>query len=170
MLPTPPLQSSPPFSADERHMLTSFLDRQRELLLRKVGGLPPEGLTQAPVPPSTISLLALLKHAAAAERYWFRITFAGEDIDPPWTNDDPDADWRIESGDTPVSLHAAYLDEVDHARKIVAEASLDDVAANPSRGRPVTLRWILVHMIEEVARHVGHADLIRERLDGTTGD
>lgn len=170
MLPEPPLPSLPPASADERQMLTAYLDRQRALLLRKVAGLSSEQLLQTPVTPSTISLLALLKHSAAAERYWFRICFAGEDVSPPWTDDDPDADWRIEPDDTPEALHDRYLEEIARSRSIVAEASLDDVAADGSRRRPVTLRWILVHMIEEVARHVGHADLIRERLDGSTGD
>jgi len=170
MLPTPPPPDPPTFAANERQMLTTFLDQQRGILLRKVGGLAPEQLVEAAVPPSMITLLGLLKHAAAVERYWFRIRFAGEDVLSPWATDDPDADWRIEPGETPEAIRDLYLDEVARSRAITAGASLDDVAANPSPDRPVTLRWILVHMIEEVARHLGHADLLRERLDGVTGD
>jgi len=169
-LPVPDLPADPPFAADEKTMLCAFLDHQRGVLRRKVGGLPEELLLE-PGAPSTITLLGLLKHSAYVERYWFRATFAGEDVAFPWTDEDPDADWRVEPDETPTKILALYEQEVERSRAIVARASLDDPAANDHAGRRrVTLRWIIVHMIEEVARHLGHADLIRERLDGATGD
>jgi hypothetical protein len=170
MLPTPEPPIDPPYTADEKTMLCAFLDLQRGVLRRKVGGLSPAQLLE-PGTPSTISLLGLLKHSAYVERYWFRAMFAGEDVTFPWTDEDPDADWRVEPDETPEQILALYLGEVERSRAITAAASLDDLAADDGDGRRhVTMRWILIHMIEEVARHLGHADLIRERLDGATGD
>jgi uncharacterized damage-inducible protein DinB len=115
-------------------------------------------------------LLGLLKHSAYVERWWFRSVFAGEDVAFPWTDDDPDADFRAEPDETPERIAALYLDETERSRRIVATADLDDGAARPRPGETVTLRGIMVHMIQETSRHLGHADIIRETLDGATGD
>jgi uncharacterized damage-inducible protein DinB len=110
----------------------------------------------------------MLKHLAYVERWWFGVVFAGQDLPMIWTKEDPDADFRVEDEESAEGIAAYYQAEVDRARAITAEASLDDVARRP--GKDVTLRWILVHMIEETARHLGHADIIREQIDGATGD
>lgn len=168
MLPVPDRPGRPPHAGTEKEMLTAFLDYQRGVLLRKVAGLSDDDLTR-PGTPSNVSLLGLLKHSAYVERWWFRVAFAGEDVPLPWSDEGPDADWRLEPGETAEAILAVYLDEVERSRAITESASLDDVAPHPE-AEDVTMRWILLHMIEEVARHLGHADVIREHLDGATGD
>lgn len=134
-----------------------------------MSGLSEEDLRRIPTA-SSLSLLGLLKHSAYVERWWFRRVFAGEDVFFPWTDDDPDADFRAEPDETPEQIAALYRDEVELSRAIVAAADLDDEARAPRSGEPVNLRGILVHMIQEVARHLGHADILRETIDGATGD
>jgi uncharacterized damage-inducible protein DinB len=169
-LPSPAAPSDPDLSGDERVLLTQFLDYQRIVLWRKVGELDDDGLRQV-MTPSGLTLLGILKHLAYVERWWFRVAFAGEDgVDPPWTDDDPDADFRVEPDDTPEIILAMHEDEVARARVIAAgAASFDDIAADP-RAKGRSLRWIMIHMIEEYARHLGHADIMREAIDGGTGD
>jgi uncharacterized damage-inducible protein DinB len=167
-LPMPDLPADPADAGDERATLTGFLDYQRGIVLRKVADLDEDGLRR-PMTPSGLTLLGMLKHLAYVEGWWFRSVFAGEDVPFPWSDDDPDADWRAEPDETPVEIEALYRDECDRARAIVAEASLDDTVVSP-RGNTLSLRWILAHMIEETARHLGHADIIREAIDGATGD
>ena len=166
MLPMPGKPQPPPQSGDERAMLTTFLDFQRDVLLRKVGGLDDDGLRRV-MTPSGLTLLGLLKHIAYVERYWFRSIFAGEDVTFPWTDADPDADWRPEPGETAERIATLYRDEVARAREITSRASLDESSASPASDE--TFRWILFHMLEEYARHLGHADLMREFVDGRTG-
>lgn len=170
MLRMPAAPEEAPLSGDERVMLDTFLDFQRGVLLRKVAELEEEGLRR-PMTPSGLSMLGLLKHLAYVERWWFRAVFAGEDVAFPWTDEDPDADWRPEADETPEQIRDLYMGEVAAARAIVAAASLEDVAAAPQndRDRGVTMRWILFHMLEEYARHLGHADIMRELVDGRTG-
>ncbi|MGH2829128.1 MAG: DinB family protein [Actinomycetota bacterium] len=164
-----PLPEKPPVAAPERDMLSAFLDYQRGIMLRKADGLDDEPLRRA-MTPSALTLLGLVKHLTWVERWWFRVRFAGEHIEDPWTEDDPDGDFRIEPHETTAEILAGYRDECERSRKIVASAELDDEAAVEARGRRVTMRWILLHMIEETARHLGHADLMREQVDGATGD
>lgn len=168
MLPVPDLPADPPFLGDEREQLTVFLDYQRGVMLRKVAGLD-DVLLRTPGTPSNVTLLGMLKHLAYVERYWFRSVFAGEDVAFLWTDDDPDADWRAEPEDTVEEVATLYRDEIERARRIVAAASLEDTCVD-ERGRTNDLRGIMIHMIEETARHLGHADVIREALDGATGD
>lgn len=167
-LPMPDLPAGQAYAADERTTLTWFLDHQRGVMLRKVADLDEEGLRRS-MTPSGLTLLGMLKHLAYVERWWFRSVFAGEDVSFPWTDADPDADWRAESYESAAEIAALYRDECDRARAIVAAASFDDAVVSP-RGRTMTLRWIVVHMIEETARHLGHADIMREAIDGATGD
>jgi uncharacterized damage-inducible protein DinB len=152
-----------PSGLPEKETLEAFLDFHRGTVPIKVDGVGDEDLRR-PMVPSGLSLLTLVKHLAYVERWWFRYNFAGEDVD---LGPDPDSDFRIEPDETTEQILDFYRSECDASREITASASLDDVARNPKR--PRTLRWILVHMIEEYARHNGHADLLRERIDGVSG-
>lgn len=161
-------RTDPPGQGPERELLAAFLDYNRETLLWKISGLDDEALRRRLVPSQT-TLLGLVKHLAAVERSWFQRTFAGRDVPTPWTDADPDADFRIEPDETTAQILALYQAEIAISRQIAAAApSLDAVAQRPDR--PVSLRWIMVHMIEETARHVGHADILREQIDGATGE
>jgi Protein of unknown function (DUF664) len=154
----------------ERELLTGFLDWYRAVVERKVADLSLEDATRI-MTPSGLSPLGIVKHLGDVERRWFRLRFAGEDVAVRRSDDDPGADFRIEPGDTVASVLVSYRDAVADAQRITAGASLDDLSKSesPHYGR-VSLRWILVHMIEETARHAGHLDLMREQIDGTTGD
>ena len=167
MLPAPGRPTPPPKAGDERVMLTTFLDYQRDVFLRKVGGLDEDGLRRV-MTESGLSLLGMLKHLGYVERWWFRVAFAGEDVPLGWSEEDRDADWHPEPHERPAGVLAFYEGEVTQARRIVEGASLDAVATDP-RAEGVTMRWILFHMLEEYARHLGHADLMREGIDGKTG-
>ena len=162
------LPADPARQDDERDTLAGFLDLQRGVMLRKVAGLDDESLRRS-MTPSGLTLLGMLQHLAYVERWWFRAVFAGEDVSFPWTDDDPDADWRAEPDESVESIAALYLKECARAREIVAAASFDDICTT-SQGDNITLRWIVTHMIEETARHLGHADIMREAIDGATGD
>jgi uncharacterized damage-inducible protein DinB len=121
--------------------------------------------------PSGTSLLGIVKHLAYVERGWFQRVWAGQEISVPWTEEDPDADWRIEPDETTQDVLALYEGECARSREIVAAAaSLDEVVVHPRWKEELSRRWILTHMLEETARHVGHADILREQLDGATGE
>lgn len=109
-----------------------------------------------------------MKHLTGVERFWFAIDFDAQDIEWPWTDDNPHGNFRLSSDDTLASLVAAYQAECARSRAVTAAASLDDLA----RGEDMTfnLRYALTHLIEETARHVGHLDLLRESIDGSTGE
>ncbi len=163
----------PPIVADERDMLVGWLDFHRATLALKCDGLSDEQLRERSVPPSSLSLLGLVRHMADVERGWFRQVFADEDVpDLYYREDDHDADFNdIATADATESFRIWSV-ECEQARQIVAaEPSFDALAKRPTRrGNLMSLRWIMVHMIEEYARHNGHADLLRERIDGVTGD
>lgn len=154
----------------ERELLNGFLDWYRAVVERKVADLSLEDATRI-MTPTGMSPLGIVKHLGDVERRWFRLRFAGEDVAILRADDDPNADFRIEPGDTVASVVDFYREAADDSRRITAQASLDDVSAteSPHYGH-VSLRWILVHMIEETARHAGHLDLMREQIDGKTGD
>jgi hypothetical protein len=162
----PPL----PNVGDERQILTAFLDWYRQTFELKCAGVAPGRLSERGVPPSALSLHGLLRHLAGVERWWFRQQFAGEDIPLLYYSDDrPDLDFADLDGDVAEAL-GVWRDECARARRIVADApSLDDVGTERATGEPVSLRRIMVAMIGEYARHVGHADLLREQIDGATG-
>lgn len=117
-----------------------------------------------------MTLCGLISHLRWAEYAWFQVVFLGEEDEGPWTDEDPDREMRI-AVDVPLAdLLAEYEQQADRYRKLVAEHSLDDRAERPIRdGRHVDLRWILLHLIEETARHNGHLDILRELADGRTG-
>ncbi len=158
-----------PHAGTELEILTAQLDDKRAVLLRKIAGLSDDDLRRRPTV-SSLSLLGLLKHSVYVERWWFSWVFAGIDVAFPWTDDDPDADFRPEPDESAAGLAALYLAEIERSRAIVATADLDDAAARPGPGEPTTLRGIMVHMIQETSRHLGHADIMREAIDEATGD
>ena len=157
-----------PRDADEKTTLTAFLDYHRATLLWKIDGVGDDDLRR-PMVPSGTSLLGLVKHLAYVEQGWFQRTFAGEDVTVPWTDDDPDADFRSEPDETTAQIVEFYERSCARSREIVAAAPLEQQAARARRPE-TTLRWIVVHMIEETARHNGHADILREMIDGVTGE
>jgi uncharacterized damage-inducible protein DinB len=162
-------REDPPLEASERVMLAAFLDYHRATLLQKVAGLSDEQLRRRLVPSAT-TLLGMVKHLGYVERSWFQMRFAGEDLPVPWSEADPDADFRVEPEETTESVLAFYRGQVERSRAIAdAARSLDEKARHPDR-KDYTLRWIMVHMIEETARHNGHADILRELIDGATGE
>jgi uncharacterized damage-inducible protein DinB len=168
----------PPAAGDEVSMLLGFLDFHRATLAWKVAGVDAEGL-RARVGASSMTLGGLLKHLALVEDNWFARSLHGLPARPPWdTVDwkaDHDWDWHSAADDTPEQLMALWEDAVARSREqtaqALAEGGLDQLAVRTwPDGRAPSLRWILVHMIEEYARHNGHADLIREAIDGQTGE
>jgi uncharacterized damage-inducible protein DinB len=158
----------PPVDADEMATLTSFLDWYRDAMVRKVEGLDREQATRRLVPSAT-TLLGMIKHLAYVERGWFQGTFLGGHVERPRSDTDPDAEFRIEPGEEVAEIVDFYKVECERSRQIVAGASLEDHARRPDRTN-FTLRWIMVHMIEETARHAGHADILREQIDGAIGE
>jgi hypothetical protein len=158
-------------TADERAMLQAFLDLYRETIKRKVGGVSEEDAVRRLVPSAT-TLAGIVKHLRWVELGWFQRVLAGrppEDLPPvPWSDQDPDADFRLEPGETLAQVIAEYDQECARSRAVAAEHSLDDTGTHRRLGQ-VSLRWIYLHMIEETARHAGHADILREQIDGTTG-
>jgi uncharacterized damage-inducible protein DinB len=163
-------RTEPPSVADERTSLTAWLDYQRATLLLKCEGLSDEQLRR-PMVASGTSLLGLVKHLTEVEHGWFVNTFAQLDEPPVFiTEDDPEADMTATADETVQQLVEGYRAACARSREIVARAgSLDEVVPHHHLGR-VDLRWVLTHMIEETARHNGHADILREQLDGSTGD
>jgi uncharacterized damage-inducible protein DinB len=162
--------------ADERTTLLQFLDYYRATLLMKADGLSDVDARSATVPPSIISISGLLRHMADVERHWFQMYLRGDAQDRLFWHEGQDADFTVDETVTLGDCVALFQREVATSREITAQHALDDLAAlnDLDRGLGVdwqpNLRWILVHMIEEYARHCGHADLIRERIDGVTGD
>ena len=157
----------PPLAGPPVELTGAFLDFLRATLLWKIDGLSDDDLRR-PLTPSGVCLLGIVKHSAYVERSWFRRVFAAEDVSFPWTETDPDADWRIEPNETTAAIVAFYQDECARSRAIVAGRAWDEVAGR--EGREQTLGWIMTHMVEEVARHCGHADILREQIDGQTGE
>ncbi|CAM5432812.1 DinB family protein [Streptomyces diastaticus] len=160
----------PPVAGGERESLRGHLEFHRATLLTKCAGLTGDQLRTRSSPPSTLSLLGLVRHMAEVERAWFRRTFAGEDLPLVWS---PEGDFQVaydaakaDAGEA----FAAWRDEVAHARRIeAAAASLDETAWSPRWEAEVSLRAVMLHLIHDYARHNGHADLLREGVDGAVG-
>jgi hypothetical protein len=169
-----PGRTKTPIAAGEMDSLLAFLDFHRATLLWKVDGLAKEQLSR-PLTPSGTNLLGLVKHLGYVERYWFAIFFAGLDLELPYSDQDPDADWRVGEGETAEQVVAFYQAEVARSREVVAGATPDDrgrssIVRRDGPASNFSLRWIILHMIEETARHNGHADILRELTDGATGE
>jgi uncharacterized damage-inducible protein DinB len=163
----------PAGAADERAMLEGWLDYHRATLEWKCDGLSDEQLRERSVSPSALSLLGLVRHMVEVERAWFRIRFKGEEVQPTYfTNERPNDDFDDLESSPPSDVFDEWRAECERSRSIAAAAALDDlsVGSRAKTGEQVSMRWIMTHMIEEYARHNGHADLLRERIDGATGD
>ena len=159
-----------PDEGDERTLLNAFLEFHRETLLWKCSGLTAAQLASRPVATTGMSLLGLLRHLTDVERQWLRMVAAGESIESLyWGKPDRDSDFDDLTAEDAESGYAAYLAEIDLCRARQVQ-DLDAVIVNPQDGGRFTFRWILIHLIEEYARHNGHADLIREAIDGATGE
>lgn len=157
----------PPETGTEREVLTGLLDFLRATVVNKVAGLTDEQAFGTPVPPSTLTPAGVVKHLTGVERFWFSIDFAGADLAWPWPEDDPHGNFPLAPDDTLAGIVADYLFECDRSRRAIEGAALDDPARGPDMS--FNLRYALAHMVEETARHCGHLDLLRERIDGATG-
>lgn len=154
---------------DERALADAWLELERQTLLWKCGGLTAEQLKSRVVEPSRLSLLGLVRHMAEVERDWFRTRFAGERPGYLYcTDDDLQAEFEVDDADAEAD-YATYLGEVETVRRLVAGRALDERYLDPHRGAEMNLRWVYDCMLVEYARHNGHADLLRERIDGRTG-
>ncbi|OZM71482.1 Mini-circle protein [Amycolatopsis antarctica] len=163
-------RASPPTLGGEREVLTAHLDRARHTLELKCAGVPAEALSRKSIPPSGLSLHGIVRHLAGAEQWWFRTQFAGDPAPLPYYSDeDPDQDFERLDGD-PAEALDFWREQCARSREIVAVASLDDTGTVQRTGAPISLRVILVKMIAEYSRHNGHADLLRERIDGAKGE
>lgn len=156
--------------AGDRDSLESWLEFYRQTLPLKVGGLTAEQLCHAAVPPSTLTLAGIVRHLTDVERYWFSNVVAGTTEEARYRAEDPDADFTQFSTDTALEDVAAYAPELERARAHAAGvADLDVPLPGRRHGQEINLRWVYTHMIEEYARHLGHADLLRECVDGRLG-
>jgi uncharacterized damage-inducible protein DinB len=163
-------RQSAPSVAGERQMLEAWLDFHRQTLLSTCSGLTAEQLRQRSALPSTLSLLGLVRHMTDVERGWFRRRIAGEDVGFLYSSEaDPDGDFDNVGGADAEQDFAAYLREVDLARQAAAGRELDGTFFHERRKVAMSVRWVYLHMIEEYARHNGHADLLRQRIDAATG-
>lgn len=160
----------PPTIADEREMLRGYLEFHRATLALKCEGLTDDELRRQSMPPSTLSLLGLVRHMAEVERSWFRRIVDGEDIPLVWSDDfDFQVAYDAREADRQEAFDA-WRTEIEHARRIEAAAeSLDVVAHDRRKDQTVSLRMVMLHMIHEYARHNGHADFLREGIDGAVG-
>jgi uncharacterized damage-inducible protein DinB len=175
----PDARVDPPLHGDEVTILRAFLTYHRDTLRWKCSGLTPHQLAR-PLPPSDLTLGGIMKHLAIVESYWFDVVFSGGDYMPPFDSVDLEGDseweWHTARDDSPEELRQLFDEAVRRADGVVDEAlahgGLEQESARVGRrtGSTFTLRWILVHMIEEYARHNGHADLIRESIDGQKGE
>ncbi|MBA3528756.1 MAG: DinB family protein [Propionibacteriaceae bacterium] len=168
----------PPLVGEETPMIVGFLDFQRQTLAMKTAGLDADQLNRA-LSPSPMTLGGMLKHLATAEDWWFSQVLMGNEESPPFTGvdweDDEDWEWHSAADDSPEELRDLWRSFVSRSQEITAAAladgGLDRLSVRSSRsGEKFSLRWILLHMIVEYARHNGHADLIRESIDGQTGE
>jgi uncharacterized damage-inducible protein DinB len=159
-----------PLNGPERVQLEAWVDFYRATLLEKCDGLNAAQLKERPVGTSSLSLLGMVRHMTFVEQVWFEKRFAGRDtVEYYKTDGDRDADFN-DLDDTAVEdVFVLYGQAIQVSRDVSAGHELDEMVARVDRGREVDLRWILIHMIEEYARHCGHADLIRELIDGATG-
>ena len=165
--PITPLPTAKAFGEDERSVLLGYLAYHRTVLARKAEGLSDEQARRAACPPSTLTLLGLVRHMTDVERWWFRRVLLCEDIPALFEDEE---EWHVPADATIADALNAYWSEIAVIDTHLANASMDDRNAGEPEPGEHTLRRTIVHMIEEYARHCGHADLLREAIDGTTGD
>jgi hypothetical protein len=158
-----------PRDGDELSMLKAYLEHHRESVELKCSGVPPPRMSERGAPPSTMSLHGVLRHLAGVERWWFAINFAGMDLPMLYYSDaDPDQDFESLDGD-PLEAMRVWRAECQRSREIVDAAGSVDEVGVVSRDGDYTLRWLMLRMIGEYAQHAGHADLLREGIDGAVG-
>jgi uncharacterized damage-inducible protein DinB len=168
--PGPETAPEPAFDADERTMLDGWLDLHRATVARKCAGLSDEDAVRSLVPSAT-TVFGIVKHLLWVERGWFQRRLGGREfVDPPFSDADPDGEFRPAPGETLGGVLAEYAEECARSRAVSSAMALDDIGAIQRDGDDVTVRWVLTHMIEETARHNGHLDILREQLDGVTGE
>lgn len=165
------IDDTPP-AWDERTQLTTFLDYARDTARAKCEGVSAENAHKALLPGSPLmSMSGVISHLRWVEYFWFQVVFLGQEDQGPWTEEDPDREMRIAVDYPLTQLLDEYAEQSTRHRDLVAGNDLDKRAKRPiSDGRHVDLRWVILHLIEETARHNGHLDILREMLDGTTGD
>ncbi len=157
-----------PFTGGEEESLRVSLDRHRDVVLWKIGGLDDEQVRR-PMTPSGTNLLGLVKHLAAVEYGWFCHTFGRRSEPLPFDEHDENADLRVTPEETTAGIVTFYRRARAAADAVIDEVDLDELRYRLVRGGR-SLRWVLIHMIEETARHVGHMDILRELIDGAIGD
>lgn len=161
-------------AAAEKTSLAEFLDYLRATVLWKIEGLDSEQATTRSVPTTALTLAGIVKHLAYAEDHWFQDAFLGDGLPEPWASApfDDDHDWEFHSAidDDLADVLALYRAACRRSREALAQTTLDGLSVGRRDGRPFSMRWIMLHMIEETARHAGHADLLREAIDGETGE
>jgi uncharacterized damage-inducible protein DinB len=165
--PVTPLPASKAFGEDERSVLLGYLAYHRAVLARKIDGVSDDDARRAASPPSVLTLLGLIRHMTDVERWWFRRVVQAEDV--PGLFED-DAEWQVPGDATVADALAAYWTEIATIDRYLATASMDDRTRGGPEPGEHTLRRTIVHLIEEYARHCGHADLLREAIDGAVGD
>jgi uncharacterized damage-inducible protein DinB len=161
------LPAAKAFGDDERSVLLGYLAYHRAVLARKLDGVTDEQARAAVVPPSRLTLLGLIRHMTDVERWWFRRVLVAEGVPPLFA---PEEEWDVPPDATVADAIAAYWAEIAAVDERLARTDLDTVSTGDPEGGRHTLRRTVVHMIEEYARHCGHADLLREVIDGRTGD
>lgn len=166
-------RTDPPLAGTETEILTGFADYLRETVWLKTEGLDAAGLA-ATLAPSDMTLGGMLKHLAYVEDYWVGHILLGQEPNPPWDtapwDDDADWDWHSAAVDTPEQIRTLWRATVERSRTEFP-ADLDQLSVRPARnGQHFSARWVLAHFIEEYGRHAGHADLIRQSIDGVTGE
>ncbi|WP_433263722.1 DinB family protein [Actinosynnema sp. CS-041913] len=158
-----------PFTGDERSLLGGFLDYLRGTIELKVAGLSEEDARRSVLPSPLNTAAGIVKHLRWVEHYWFRVALLGQPDVAPYSREDPDADWRIEPGETISGLVADYAAQCAVSREVAAGLDLDHEVVFRGDKR-LSTRWVLIHLIEETGRHAGHLDVVREMLDGVTGE
>lgn len=159
----------PPYHGDEKPMLLAYLNFQRDTAICKLQGVSEDDARRT-LGPSSLTLIGIVTHLAYVERVWFRTVFLGEDVTAIGYQDDASLYWDAPQGASVDDVISAYREEYAHSNEVIAAHGLDEIAATGRRHRPpMQLRWIMLHLIEEVARHLGHMDLIRESIDGQVG-
>jgi uncharacterized damage-inducible protein DinB len=157
-----------PFTGDEKESLWVALDRHRDAVLWKLEGLSDADLRK-PMTPSGTNLLGMVKHLGAVEYGWFCEVFGRETEPLPFDDEDPDADLRVEPDETTEDILAYYGRARAAADQAISEVELEETGI-AWFGEAVSMRWVLIHMVEETARHAGHVDILRELIDGMAGD
>lgn len=163
-----PVRTMPDFTADERTSLEQYLDYQRATVHLKCAGLDPALARRAPLPSQQVTVAGLVSHLTWVERFWFGEVLARREIGAPWTDQDPDADWKPDASRGLDDILAEYAAACDESRADVRDLAVD--VRRPFRDGEVTVRTVYLHAIEETARHLGHLDAVRELLDGVTGE